>query len=119
MGAADDTARRISRIVTDSTPPEAPKDPDGDTLVTLLRVFADDATTRSIETRYREGGIGYGEVKGVLAEAVEAHVAPLRRRYEELLADPAELDARLAADEAQAAQRAEEVVERAMAAMGL
>jgi tryptophanyl-tRNA synthetase len=119
MGAADETGRRIRRIVTDSTPPEAPKDPDGDTLVTLLRVFADDATTRAVETRYREGGIGYGEVKAVLAEAVEEHVAPLRDRYEELLADPAELDARLAADEAHAAARACEVVERTMAAMGL
>jgi tryptophanyl-tRNA synthetase len=119
MGAADDTARRIRRIVTDSTPPEQPKDPDGDTLVTLLRVFADDGTTRDVETRYREGGIGYGEAKAVLAEAVEHHVAPLRARFEQLLADPAELDRRLATDEEAATGRASEVVERTMTAMGL
>jgi tryptophanyl-tRNA synthetase len=34
------TAARIRRIVTDSTPPDQPKDPDACTLVTLLRAFA-------------------------------------------------------------------------------
>ena len=44
----------------------------------------------------RAGGIGYGEVKALLADAIDAHVAPMRTRYQRLLNDPAELDARLA-----------------------
>jgi tryptophanyl-tRNA synthetase len=119
MAPADDTARRIRRIVTDSAPPEAPKDPDACTLVTLLRVFGDAATTREVEARYREGGIGYGEVKALLAEAVEAHVGPIRERYERLLADPDALAERLTRGEEHAARRADAVLERAMTAMGV
>src|ERR1700754_2096115 len=117
MGDPATTARRIKRIVTDSTPPEQPKKPD--TLVTLLRVFAEPATVREVETRYREGGIGYGEVKALLTEAIEHHVAPKRERYLDLLADPAPLLERLADDERHASRRAEAVVERTMSAIGL
>jgi tryptophanyl-tRNA synthetase len=119
MADAQLTAARVRRIVTDSTPPEQPKDPEACTLVTLLRVFADAATTHGVETRYRTGGIGYGEVKSLLAEVIERHVAPIRDRYGELLADPSALEARLVAGERHATQRAERVLARTMAAMGL
>jgi tryptophanyl-tRNA synthetase len=119
MAPADETARRIRRIITDSTPPDQPKDPDNCTLVALLRVFGDAETVRAVETRYREGGIGYGEVKALLADAVEREIAPRRERYQQLLADGHAIDERLAEDEHAAAVRAGEVVERAMGAMGL
>jgi tryptophanyl-tRNA synthetase len=117
MADAPSNAARIRRIVTDSTPPEEPKAPD--TLVHLVRAFADPATTAEIERRYRTGGIGYGEVKARLAEAVEAHVGPLRARYEELIGHPAAVRNRLTADEAHVARDAEEVLGRTTAAMGL
>jgi tryptophanyl-tRNA synthetase len=113
------TADRIRRIVTDSTPPDRPKDPDACTVVTLLRAFADAATTREVETRYRNGGIGYGEVKALLAEVIEQHVGPLRERYVRLLADPPMLEERLSKGEGHATRRADQVLARAMAAMGL
>src|SRR3954471_1326517 len=97
--------KQIRRIVTDSTPPEQPKDPD--TLVALLRAFADPGTVAAVEERYRSGGIGYGEVKARLADAIEAHVAPMRTRYRRLLSDPAALDARLAEGERHAGPRAD------------
>ncbi len=34
--------------------------------------------------RYREGGLGYGEVKKALFEKFEAHFTPLRKKREEL-----------------------------------
>jgi tryptophanyl-tRNA synthetase len=117
MGDPQVTAKRIRRIVTDSTPPEAPKEPD--TLVALLRAFADPATVQTVEARYRHGGIGYGEVKALLADVLERHLGPLRRRYEELLAAPAQLEARLRAGVQHAAARAEHVLARTMTAMGL
>jgi tryptophanyl-tRNA synthetase len=117
MAEPDEMRRQIRRIVTDSTPPEQPKDPD--TLVTLLRAFADRATVAAVEERYRTGGIGYGEVKQRLADAIDAHVAPLRDRYRRLLTDPAALDARLAQGERRAGRRADRTLARTMAAMGL
>ena len=76
-------------------------------------------TVAAVEERYRTGGIGYGEVKAQLADAIDAHVAPMRDRYQRLLADPAELDARLATGEQHACQRADRTLARTMAAMGL
>jgi tryptophanyl-tRNA synthetase len=117
MEEPDAMRRQIRRIVTDSTPPEQPKEPD--TLVALLRAFADPATVAAVEERYRTGGIGYGEVKERLADAIEAHVAPMRDRYQRLLADPAEIEARLAEGEQHAVPRADRTLTRTMAAMGL
>jgi tryptophanyl-tRNA synthetase len=113
------TGKQIRRIVTDSTPPEQPKDPDGCTLVALLRAFADAQTVREVERRYRSGGIGYGEVKELVAGAVETHVAPMRDRYRRLLADQDALEARLADGTLHARRRADTVLSRAMTAMGL
>ncbi len=119
MTEPDDMRKQIRRIVTDSTPPDQPKDPDTCTLVTLLRAFADPGTVAAVEERYRTGGIGYGEVKARLADAIDAHVAPMRDHYHRLLTDPAELDARLADGERHAGRRADRTLARTMAAMGL
>jgi tryptophanyl-tRNA synthetase len=117
MAEPDDMRKQIRRIVTDSTPPDQPKDPD--TLVALLRAFADPGTVADVEERYRTGGIGYGEVKARLADAIDAHVAPMRNRYRRLLADPAALDTRLARGEQQAGRRADRTLARTVVAMGL
>ncbi len=119
MAEPDAMRKQIRRIVTDSTPPEQPKDPDACTLVALLRAFADPEAVAAVEERYRAGGIGYGEVKARLADAVDAHVAPLRDRYRRLLADPAEIDARLAEGERHVRRRADRSLARTMVAMGL
>jgi tryptophanyl-tRNA synthetase len=119
MGEPDHTRQQVRRIVTDSTPPEAPKDPETCTLVALLRAFADPETVAAVEARYRTGGIGYGEVKLRLADAIEARVAPMRHRYHGLLGDPVEIDARLAEGERHACRRADLTLARTLDAMGL
>jgi len=119
MADPDAMRKQIRRIVTDSTPPAQPKDPVACTLVALLRAFADPGTVAAVEERYCTGGIGYGEVKAQLADAIDAHVAPIRNRYQRLLTDPAELDARLAQGAQRACQRADRTLARTMDAMGL
>jgi tryptophanyl-tRNA synthetase len=111
--------KQIRQIVTDSTPPEQAKDPDTCTLVALLRAFADPGTVAAVEERYRTGGIGYGEVKARLADAIDAHVTPMRTRYQQLLADAAGLEARLVKGEQRARRRSEPTLARTMLAMGL
>jgi tryptophanyl-tRNA synthetase len=117
MAEPDALRKQIRRIVTDSTPPEQPKDPD--TLVALLRAFAEPGTVAAVEERYRTGGIGYGEVKALLADAVDAHIAPMRSRYRSLLTDPDALEDRLADGERHARERADRTLARTMVAMGL
>jgi tryptophanyl-tRNA synthetase len=119
LAAPEEQAKRIRRVVTDSRRPQDPKDPDSCTLVALLDTFAEPAAAQEVRGRYRDGGIGYGEVKALLADQLHATVAPMRDRYQALLADPARLEAALQAGERQANRRAEEILRLTSAAMGL
>jgi tryptophanyl-tRNA synthetase len=114
---AEQQAKLVRRVVTDSRRPEDPKDPD--TLVALLDNFADPAAAEAVRGRYRAGGIGYGDVKTLLSEQLDTTLAPMRDRYEALLADSARVDAALEAGERRANQRAAETVDVMANAMGL
>jgi len=81
----------IMRIVTDSRLPGEPKDPDDCALFTIFRAFATDTETAAFRQALL-GGIGWGEAKQALYERIEADVAPMRERYEALMADPAAIE---------------------------
>ena len=80
--------KKVKKIVTDSTPVEAPKNPDTCPLFNLYKLFAAPDELAEVERRYREGGIGYGEVKTRLGEAMIARFAPARERRADWLAHP-------------------------------
>ncbi|HZY34451.1 MAG TPA: tryptophan--tRNA ligase [Rhodanobacter sp.] len=82
----------IMRIVTDSRAPGEPKDPDDCALFTIFRAFASEIETAAFRQALLDG-IGWGEAKQVLYERIEADVAPMRERYEALMADPAAIEA--------------------------
>jgi tryptophanyl-tRNA synthetase len=81
----------IMRIVTDSRLPGEAKDPDSSALYTIFRAFASEAESDAFRQAL-VNGIGWGEAKQVLFERVEAEVAPMRQRYDDLIAKPAAID---------------------------
>ncbi len=81
--------KRVMSIVTDSTPVEAPKDPDKCSVFALYKLFAAPDAVADKEDRYREGGIGYGEEKKELVELIWDYFAPFREKREELMKDKA------------------------------
>lgn len=117
-----DLKRSIGRIVTDSRPPEEPKDPDALLLMRFVELFVEGAPLEQWKERVRRGGEGapgYGHLKLAIQEAMEAHFAPARARRAELVADPAEVDRVLARGAEKARARASAVRDRALAACGL
>ncbi|MEM6690921.1 MAG: tryptophan--tRNA ligase [Planctomycetota bacterium] len=76
--------KAIMRIQTDSRPMEDPKEPEGDHLFELYRLFASDGEIQAMADMYRAGGFGYGEVKKKLAEASETYFAAARERRRDL-----------------------------------
>ena len=62
--------KRVMGIVTDSTPLEAPKDPEGSTIVQLYGLVASSSDVQRMKDDFRAGGIGYGEFKQRLFEAI-------------------------------------------------
>lgn len=102
----------IMRIVTDSRAPGEPKDPDDCALFTIFRAFASETETAAFRQALLDG-IGWGEAKQVLYERIEADVAPMRERYEALMADPAAIEAILQ----QGAQKARAIAAPKVAAL--
>ncbi|KIH77998.1 tryptophanyl-tRNA synthetase [Geoalkalibacter ferrihydriticus] len=88
--------KQIMRIVTDSTPVEAPKDPDRCNVFQIYRLFLDKQQQQALRKRYEAGGMGYGEVKQELFETVRDFFTPFAERRRELLADLDGLRATLA-----------------------
>lgn len=78
----------VMSIVTDSTPVEAPKDPDRCNVFALYSLFATEEEQATLAARYRAGGLGYGEVKKMLLEKINAFFGPIRERRKQLAARP-------------------------------
>ena len=75
---------KIMKIVTDSTPVEAPKDPAKCNVFALLKLVASPEELAQWEQRYRSGGMGYGEAKKRLAELMIEYFKPYRQKRAEL-----------------------------------
>ena len=84
FGDLKETKARIMRIVSDSTPLEAPKDPDKCNIFALYKLFASPDEREAMAARYRAGNFGYGTAKKALFEVFEAKFAPLRQKRAEL-----------------------------------
>ena len=113
-------AKLIRRVVTDSRRPQDPKDPDACTLVALLDTFADPAS-RPGRSAAATGPAASATATSRPCSPTQLHttLAPMRDRYQALLADPARLDAALEAGERHASRRADETLRLMSAAMGL
>ncbi len=111
--------KKIMSIKTDSTPVEAPKNPDTCAVFTLYKLFATEDEQASLSARYRAGGMGYGEAKQMLYEAALNFFAEARDRREHLVNDPDMVENILQAGAAKARDKAREVLDRARTACGL
>jgi tryptophanyl-tRNA synthetase len=81
----------VMRIKTNSLEPGQPKDPSDSLLYEVYRAFATDAETAVIRKRYAEG-IGWGDMKQLLFERINAELAPARAEYDRLIANPGEVE---------------------------
>ena len=111
--------KKIMGIVTDSTAVEAPKDPASSSIVALYRFFAPEADVEKMEADFRSGGVGYGDFKKRLFEAIWDYFGPMRAKRAELAADPGYVESVLTAGAARASATANPVMERVRKAVGL
>ena len=109
----------IFSIVTDSRAPGEAKETEGSALFQLYQAFASVEETQALRAAYADG-IGWGDAKQRLFERIDAEVAPLREKYEGLVAHPERIEQQLR-DGAQAlrAQYATPFLRELRAAVGL
>jgi tryptophanyl-tRNA synthetase len=79
--------KTIMRIETNSQSVDEPKDPDSGNIFALYRLFADDDECTALAARYRAGGMGWGEAKEELFRVTNRTLAPMRERYDAIIAD--------------------------------
>ena len=103
FGPREQLRRQIMSIVTDSRAPGEPKDTEGSALYAIYRAFADDAEAADFARAFADG-IGWGDAKQRLFERIDVEIAPMRQRYQHLMAHPGEVETllRRGADKARA-----------------
>jgi len=77
----------VFSIKTDSRGPGEPKDTEGSALFQLYQAFAAPEHAAAFARAFADG-IGWGEAKQALFEQLDAELAPLREKYEALIARP-------------------------------
>ena len=73
--------KQIMSIQTDSTPLEAPKDPDNCNVFALYKLLATEAQTAQMAANYRGGNYGFGHAKTALYELILEKFAQPRERF--------------------------------------
>ena len=106
-------------IVTDSKPVEAPKDAASSTIFQLYSLVAAKDDLEEMRESFQRGGTGYGDFKKRLFEKLWEYFGPMRKRREEILANPDYVDGVLKQGAVRANEEAGKVMERVRAAVGL
>jgi tryptophanyl-tRNA synthetase len=110
--------KQIFSIVTDSRAPGEPKEVEGSALFQIYQAFATQAETSALRQAYADG-IGWADAKQLLFERIDREVAPMRERYDALVADPAQLERILRAGADKARARATPFLGKLRHAVGL
>ena len=104
--------KQIMSIQTDSTPMEAPKDPNKCNVFAIYSLVAPDSSSEELRAQYKAGGMGYGHAKLQLFEFILEHFAKERKLYDYLHQNPDEVYIALAKGAEKARKVAREVILR-------
>jgi len=110
--------KQVLSIVTDSTPLEAPKDPEKDNVFAIYSLVATDDEREQLRAKYLAGNYGYGHAKQELFELLTRKFAKEREAFNYYMANPAELDKKLEQGEERARVIAREVLEKVRKKLG-
>ena len=118
FSSARDLKKLIASIVTDSKLPGQPKEAEGSALFQIYQAFASTEETDALRRAYA-AGIAWGDAKNVLFERIERDIAPMRARYEALMARPEDIEAILQAGAKKARAVAVPLMQQLRSAVGL
>jgi tryptophanyl-tRNA synthetase len=110
--------KQIMSIVSDSTPLEEPKNPDTCHTFALYKLLASESEVNAMRENYLRGGYGFGHAKQALFELILSKFEKQRMRFDELMANPAEIDAALHLGAEKAREVANDVLNRVRSKVG-
>jgi tryptophanyl-tRNA synthetase len=104
--------KQIMKIQTDSTPLEAPKNPDTCNLFSLYKLVASEQQVAEMKAKYEGGNYGYGHAKQAFYELLINKFSTERERYNYYMNNLDEVDKALAIGAKKARIVAAEVLKR-------
>jgi tryptophanyl-tRNA synthetase len=110
--------KQIMSIVSDSTPLEDPKNPDTCHTFALYQLLASEAEVQQMRENYLRGNYGFGHAKQALFELILSKFEKQRLRFDELMANPSEIDAALQIGAQKAQSVANAVLKRVRTKVG-
>ncbi|MGC3946113.1 MAG: tryptophan--tRNA ligase [Chryseolinea sp.] len=110
--------KQIKTIKTDSTPMEAPKDPDTDNVYAIYSLLASDEERSALRSKYLAGNFGYGHAKQELYELIVRKFDAQRKMYAHLMNHPEDLEKQLTRGEDKARSIAHNVLQRVRKKVG-
>ena len=116
--SSKDLKKLIMKIKTDSLKPEEPKDSENSILFSIYRAFADPAQTEELSKLYKKG-IGWGDVKQRLFELLDKYLSEKRKKYEDLISRPDDVDQILKEGAKKAGEKAKLFMQKIRQAIGL
>ncbi|MCO5114397.1 MAG: tryptophan--tRNA ligase [Bdellovibrionaceae bacterium] len=110
--------KMIMKIVSDSTPPEAPKSIENNVLFDFYKFFATDEQIKEMTQRYAQG-IAWGTVKQEIFEILNARLQEPRKVYDHYMSHLDELESVLQDGAQRAREQAREVLKGVRQAIGV
>ena len=110
--------KQIMGIKTDSTPLEAPKDPDTCSVFRLYKLMASPDQVNALRQKYLAGGMGYGHAKQELFELILNKFQTERKKFDYYYAHPEEVEVALAKGAVRASKVADDVLHRVRRKLG-
>ena len=110
--------KQVMSIVTDSTPMEAPKNPDTDNVFALYQLLASPEQALSMRSKYQAGNYGYGHAKQELFELMISQFSNERVAFNYYMSHPDELEKKLLQGEERARVIARSVIQRVRKKLG-
>lgn len=110
--------KQIMSIKTDSTPIEAPKNPDTDNVFAIYRLLASSSEVADMRQKYEAGNFGYGTAKQALYELILSKFAGEREAYNHFISNPDALEQKLKFGEQKAREVAHQVLSRVRTRLG-
>ena len=110
--------KQIMSIQTDSTPLEAPKDPDNCNVFALYKLLATEAQTAQMAANYRGGNYGFGHAKTALYELILEKFAQPREKFAYYMDHLSQVDEILREGAEKASQVAKQTLQRVREKLG-
>lgn len=110
--------KQIMTIVTDSTPLEAPKNPDTDNVFSIYKLIATPEETEALKQKYLAGNFGYGHAKQELYELIVRKYAKEREAFDHYMNNLDDLEKKLSRGEEKARAIARNLLEKVRKKLG-